>query len=173
MGIVFKANFDATRLKEQLRLKDRGRALERGMNDMAREIIKRTQSGKDVEGGAFKKYSPGYAAYKYGPKRTGGRNRGGYTKTQRAEMKGRGVKFAGGKGKAWGWHVPDLTLTGKMLDAITSSIKVEAERLIGRLYFNSAAEGTKAAANQGKRPFFGLSKEQRNRLIELIRNLWR
>ena len=50
-----------TSLKEQQKKK-----LERAMEEAAREIVQRTQGGREIEGGAFKDYSPEYKDFKMG-----------------------------------------------------------------------------------------------------------
>ncbi len=59
---------------------------------------------------------------------------------------------------------PDLTFTGRMLAAITTSVKRAAGQLIGIIEFSSALEGAKARKNMERRRFFGLSDEQVARL---------
>lgn len=64
---------------------------------------------------------------------------------------------------------PDLTFTGNMLRSITSSVEVTTAKLIGRIFFSSAKEAEKAGFNQQKRQFFGLSKEQLQRIKQRLK----
>src|ERR1700752_5174468 len=58
----------------------------------------------------------------------------------------------------------DLTFTGNMLSAISTEGAEEGGATVGKLSFNSAREAVKARGNQEKRPFFGLSDEQVERI---------
>jgi len=77
------------------------------------------------------------------------------------------AKFKSRKGRSIA--PPDLTFSGAMLRAIQFSVKRTANAIIGRIYFNSAKEANKARGNQEKRPFFGLSKEERDLVIDIVR----
>ena len=71
-----------------------------------------------------------------------------------------------GRGKS---ATPNLFNTGKMLSAITSRVVNDKQAVV---FFTSAAESKKAAFNQKKRPFFGLSKKTKKELEKFfIRNL--
>ena len=63
----------------------------------------------------------------------------------------------------------DLTVTGKMLAAVQAKVEKLAGKVVGTIFVNSAAEAVKAAGNQRTRPWFGLSDEQVNRLINRLR----
>ena len=63
MGMTFKKNFNFKDIAAEIR--DRQKVtLARAMEEAAGEIVKRTQSGRGVEGGGFAKYTPEYAAFK-------------------------------------------------------------------------------------------------------------
>lgn len=64
----------------------------------------------------------------------------------------------------------DLTFTGNMLNAIQSETKETPTGYEGRIFFNSAREAEKAAYNQEKRPFLGLSDEGVQRITEAVTN---
>jgi hypothetical protein len=65
----------------------------------------------------------------------------------------------------------DLTVTGRMLAAIQTRVERLGGRLVGTIFFNSAAEAAKAAGNQATRRFFGLSAEQVQRLTSRLRGV--
>lgn len=65
----------------------------------------------------------------------------------------------------------DLTFAGNMLAAITTKFERTRDKIVGRIFFNSAREATKARGNQEKRPFFGLSDEQVKRVIEKLKGV--
>lgn len=64
---------------------------------------------------------------------------------------------------------PDLTFTGKMLAAVQTKVDRLAGKVVGTIFFNSAAEAVKATANQMTRRFFGLSAEQLTRLTNRLK----
>lgn len=64
----------------------------------------------------------------------------------------------------------DLTYSGRMLAAITSKVERVGNDLLGTLFFNNPQDAAKARGNLNKRKFFGLSKEQIERLIQKMRN---
>lgn len=65
---------------------------------------------------------------------------------------------------------PDLTFTGSMLRAMTVEVTREGQKLIGRIFFNSAREAAKAAGNMRTRRFFGLSRDQIKRIVERLKS---
>lgn len=65
--------------------------------------------------------------------------------------------------------VPDLTFTGKMLASITTATQQIGNEIIGRIYFNSVKEAQKARGNQRTRRFFTLSRQQVEKLVNLLR----
>lgn len=71
-----------------------------------------------------------------------------------------------------GRATPNLTVTGNMLKNITVKVEQVGKDIVGRLFFSSTAEATKARYNQAIRKFFGLDTSQFNRLIERIRGAW-
>jgi phage gpG-like protein len=77
-------------------------------------------------------------------------------------------KFKSAKGRKT--SPVDLTFTGNMLNAITSKVEKFADKIVGTIFFNSAREAAKARGNQDKRPFFGLSEEQVQRITEKLRD---
>jgi len=64
---------------------------------------------------------------------------------------------------------PDLTYTGNMLAAIQTDFEETSTGARARIFFNSALEAAKAAGNQLKRRFFGLSEEQAKQIAQTIR----
>lgn len=68
--------------------------------------------------------------------------------------------YAKVKSKKFGSTTPNLTITGNMLNSITSrDIKNGV-----RLYFIGSAENTKASNNQKKRKFFGIDAKQQKQI---------
>lgn len=130
--VVRKPNFRAKAEKITQELK---RAAEREAQFLRGDIVKRTQSGKGIEGGDLKDYSPEYK------------------KLLIREGEGTNV---------------DLTRTQKMLGAIQARVREISGGLEIRLFFASAAESAKARWNSALRPFFGISKQQYNQLIQAI-----
>ena len=71
----------------------------------------------------------------------------------------------------------DLTFTGKMLAAVQTKVERLAGKVVGTIFFNSAAEAVKAQGNQKTRRFFGLSAEQIHEINQpaqgsQIRSIW-
>jgi len=64
----------------------------------------------------------------------------------------------------------DLTFTGDMLRAMSTTVERVASGLIGTIKFNSADAATKAKANMKRRKFFELSREQIEKITNAIRN---
>lgn len=58
----------------------------------------------------------------------------------------------------------DLTFTGQMLQAITTTVRKVGDTIEGRIFFADAESAAKARFNSERRSFFGLSDEQRERL---------
>lgn len=137
---TFKPSEKKRRLLENLKAR-----MSRAIQKSEREIIKRTQSGKEINGAAFKPYSPEYKKQK--------NSRG---KKRRQDALGRG-------------DVVNLTLTGNMLQAITHTVDVEGNAVIGKIYFNGEFEAKKARWNMVKRPFFGLSKSQMKYILTQLK----
>lgn len=75
-------------------------------------------------------------------------------------------KFKIGKGRSGN---PDLTFSGAMLAAITSTVEQVGNMLIGRIFFNSAKEAAKARGNNAIRRFFELSRDQINKITNKLR----
>lgn len=64
---------------------------------------------------------------------------------------------------------PDLTFTGRMLAAIQTRVEKVGSSLIGRIFFSSSREAVKASGNQKRRNFFGLSEEQKQKIVQELR----
>lgn len=136
MGAYFKATLKGDiKAHAQAQMRARARRLEILLEQEAGEIVQRTQSGKNINGGGFTKYSAGYAEYK--------------------SKKGRRAS------------PPDLTFTGNMLKSIRSTVTVSASIITGFISL-LPSQAIKAFANQvlNKRPFFGLSNEQKQRIVK-------
>lgn len=65
--------------------------------------------------------------------------------------------------------VPDLSFSGKMLAAITSTVIQAGNNLIGKIFFSSVREAEKARGNMRFRKFFELSADQINKIINKLR----
>lgn len=63
MGIEYKINFDIGKWKSDLRARAE-KAVATQMEQAARQIVERTQSGTDADGNPFRRYSKSYAAMK-------------------------------------------------------------------------------------------------------------
>ena len=59
---------------------------------------------------------------------------------------------------------PDLNFTGQMLGSMT----VDSTTSKGRIFFTRTAEGTKALANDKKRPFFAISRKDEVKIAEIF-----
>lgn len=68
----------------------------------------------------------------------------------------------------------DLTMTGRMWVALTSTAKRIGESFQGEIFFSTAEAAQKARFNQERRNFFGLSDEQiakiRARLVSVLKD---
>ena len=137
MGLKIKNTFNVARVKREL-LQPMAKKLNSELLDAAAEIVQRTLSGRDMRGGEFRQYAP-------------------MTKRK---------KIAEGKQS----DPVNLTETGQMLKSIKTTVQTLANSLVGRIFFTGGGASTKASKHmQGagvpKREFFGLSKEQ----VEKIR----
>lgn len=63
---------------------------------------------------------------------------------------------------------PDLTFTGHMLGSLTTKIINQGAYLLGQIFFSSSREADKAKYNQKSREFFGLSKQQIDKLTKAL-----
>jgi hypothetical protein len=126
-------------------LKKIERAMIPALDNEIAVIKARTLAGNDVNGGSFRPYSEDYREFK-----------GKATNTPNPTVNLSGVPGA---------SAPQF----KMLQSIFSSVEVQGSKVIGTISFNNAAAAIKAAANQKTRRFFGLSKAQRDRLVNTLR----
>ena len=118
------------------------------------EISARTQRGEDVTGQAFEKYTDKYRLLKSGVTKSGKPRK----------------KFPKGKGKPKLGYKVNLTWTGQMLSGMRAEVKRAGVNLIARLFFTPAV-APRAIGNQRKRKFFGLSKEQVDRIVKGMKDL--
>ena len=168
MGVEVRKNFDFKKMGM-----DRLQVLERAMGRLleyeAKEIIKRTQSGKDANLKAFAPYTSAYAKYKYtGQKGGNSNNRGGFKRgDDRSSIKGSYSNF----GRV------DLTFSGQLLQAIRSRVKRVGRAVEGVIYFlagrqdRSNRKATNFDVARGllkKREFFGLDPIQKKRIKETL-----
>lgn len=65
---------------------------------------------------------------------------------------------------------PDLTFTGNMLKSIHSSVTVSGNIITGFIKL-LPSQALKAFYNQKLRPFFGLSKEQKQRIVKGLNSI--
>jgi hypothetical protein len=116
------------------------------------ELIRRTQSGVDVDGKAFEAYSDEH------------------------EWNWKDVRRANDKQTAY----VDLTFKGDMFNALKVRFKREGFKFLATLFFNGSKQKKKALGHQtgrlGKvtyepRRFFGLSNSQRGAIISKLRNV--
>lgn len=168
MAIITRSTIDLVRQKKLL-LERVKRNMSRALKTAEGEIIKRTQSGKEINGGSFAKYDPDYAEWKSGGKGAGANRWAKYmTAVQKKKVGLRKLKITnpGAPGVS---DTVNLTLSGKMLQSMTSDVTIEGAEVIGRIYFNTPDGANKARWNDPKRPFFGLSKEQKRAIFNAIR----
>ncbi len=142
--VTVKTTFKPSEKKREL-LENLKKRMSQAIQKSEREIIKRTQSGKEIEGAAFEPYCDKYREWK---------NSAGKKRRQAALGRGDTV---------------NLTLTGDMLRAITHTVDVEGNAVIGKIYFNGEFEAKKARWNMVKRPFFGLSKSQMKYILTQLK----
>lgn len=63
---------------------------------------------------------------------------------------------------------PDLTFTGNMLKSIFMTVTVFPTQIIGRLFFPSDTEASKARANNKRREFFALSLDRVQKIVRAL-----
>lgn len=85
------------------------------------------------------------------------------------QFSGLSPKYRNYKEKKGRKGVPDLTFTGRMLSSITSDVQRIGREIIGRIFFSSVKEAQKARGNQQTRRFFALSRQQVERLVNLLK----
>ena len=109
--------------------------------DAATEIRVRTAGGRGIEGGGFKAYEES---------------------TKRAKL---------GKGNKGSRQITPVNLTqsGDMLES-ASLVKITKtnNQLIGTIGFTNSEDAKKGKWNQEKRPWFGLSNQQKTRIIRRL-----
>lgn len=147
------------RWAEQMKAQQK-KKLGRAIEQAAREIVERTQSGKTIEGGAMKQYHPDYRDWKMGIKSKGSNRWSSFMKKVGGRSK---LPKAGRSGEV------NLTLSGRMLTNIRVQVFERGNSIIGRIFFPSQEAANKAAWNQPKRPFFGLSRKQREDIINKLK----
>lgn len=143
MSIIFK---NRTNLKDVGRRlsEEREKRLKTILEQETGEIVRRTTNGKDYNNAPFKPYNKQYKSFR--------------------EKKGRST-------------TPNLTLgirTSKkspasgMLKSITSTVKRDGSTLIGKI-FPRPDQVLKVIGNNKLRPFFGLAKEQIERVRKYVK----
>ncbi len=128
------------------------------VDDEVLRMIRRTQSGQDVNGQTFTPYTPAYNKRKASLK-------SGFT--TRTGKRGRNAKQVKGPFSAPPLKV-DLTLSGNMLAAIQTKVEDTNEGTVATVFFNSALEAAKAQGNQRRRRFFGFAAEQIKRITRKL-----
>lgn len=66
-------------------------------------------------------------------------------------------------------YPPNLTVTGNMLKALRSRVRVVGDKLEGVISWHDQTERKKARGNQNHRNFFGLSDQQVEKIKQKIR----
>lgn len=80
------------------------------------------------------------------------------------------VSYAKYKFEAIGNSNADMTFTGAMLRAIGTKVEQSAAGvLLGKIFFTSVKEASKAIDNMKSRKFFGLSKEQITKIANRLK----
>lgn len=142
----FSAKIETDKLRDELE-----HIMDREMQIAVGEIIERTQSGKTPEGGAMKAYSAKYRKYK----------------DNKGTKQNRNLSSRGGS--------VNLTLSGQLLEAINSLVRVQANTITGIIYFNAArspgsiTNSGLAQALEKLRPFFALSKKQIDQIVNALK----
>jgi hypothetical protein len=147
MGAYFKATLKGDiKAHAQAQMRARAKRLEVLLAQEEGEIIARTQSGRSITGSGFRAYSKGYA-----------KRKGEKTGSTKPNLVGIGDKKHTG---------------GLMLQSIRSSVKVSGNIITGIISF-LPSQAIKAFVNQVlyKRPFFGLSKEQKQRIVKGLNSI--
>ncbi|TXH14436.1 MAG: hypothetical protein E6R03_09235 [Hyphomicrobiaceae bacterium] len=139
-------------VKEKL---DEAKARLKGaLDDEVTRMVRRTRSGKDVDGQDFAAYTEAYN------KRKASLRSGFITRTGK-----KGKNSAQVKGVYSATKQPvDLTLSGNMLASIQTKVEDTPTGAVGTVFFNSAIEAAKAQGNQKKRRFFGFAEEAVQRI---------
>lgn len=118
--------------------------LKDALNSEIGVIKTRTQQGQQVDGGGW---SGKYVDYQ--------------SASHRAKRTNRGLSLS----------PVDLTFSGDMLDAMRSKVEVKGAQTVGEIYFEGKANKDKAKGNQKYRKFFGLSKDQRDKITNKLRRV--
>lgn len=120
------------------------------LEDEARAIIKRTQSGQDIDFAPFKPYSAAYKKWKEGHTASGKR-----LATKRNPL------------KAAVTSVVNLTLTGNMLKSLRTRVRPTDYGIQGEIFL-MGREADKGRWNQRLRKWFGFDREQLKRIVNRL-----
>ena len=141
---IIETGPDLAQLAEELQ-KDIRDEMFGAMGDSKERLIRRTKSGRDIDGNTFKAYSKAYAEIK--------RN-GGIFNGQKISATGKNTRIV------------DLELTGAMFKAIKPDAKLIGNEVIGTLTVTDATEAEKVIENEKRgRKFYDLTDEE----VEIIR----
>lgn len=117
------------------------RKMWRGISvDAKKEMIKRTQRGRDIRGFPFPKYTPEYAKAK-----------------AEGKIKGHGARGAG---------VVNLTLSGRMLNSIARRVLDTKAFLV----LSGTEGGKAWSNELKGRRFFDISKQEANKIVKRVAN---
>lgn len=140
---------------------EKQRKLGQALQLKASEIVKRTQGGHDIGGGAFKDYDPDYRDWKTGNKKSSAAKK--WRKFMSAVGGRSRIPAAGRSG------TPDLTLSGRMLGSVQATVTIEGDQIKGKIFVPAGEEAQKARWNMVKRPFFGLSDTQKRAILNQLK----
>lgn len=154
MAIEIRSNVDFESIKREI-LESTEIKLGRALEETAREIVTRTQKGLDANGSTFKSYSE---AYRKAKEFATGRG-------SKPDLIGFNRKRRDGKPS----RSKAAQRPGSMLASITSDVQRVGRYIVGRIFFSSVKEAQKARGNQRTRRFFALSRQQVERLVNLLK----
>jgi hypothetical protein len=145
MGVEFKSKFDPKKLADDVMVRME-RELKRQMEFKAGEIVERTTAGKSVEGQTFRDYS--------------GLGKG---------KDGKNIGYARWRQER-GYQVkpPNITVTGHMLESLTSNVTRIAGGLLGTIKPTGPDAANLVRWNQALRDFFRLSKKQLSEITKAL-----
>ena len=134
------------------------------LSDEVVRIIQRTQKGQDKNDNTFKPLSKSYAAFKAN---------GGRVNQKRVVNNAGKVKEPARRPISSQTNPTNLTFTGQMLQALTSSVEKISGGFLGKIGFLSAKESDKAIGNiKYGRDFFGLTKDFESKVTSRIQQIW-
>lgn len=159
MGISYKSSFSARQRITEINERNKKR-LGQAMSNAKKDLLEQVAKGEGPDG-ALLALEPEYLAHKLG--KTEG-------VIKRGKRKG---TFVTGRG------IPDMRLSGQMLQALQVTVLDFGEKLIGRLYFLAVQRGKvignvtgrrgKSGRVKNPRPFVGLNDSNYQKLKTILK----